>query len=308
MIPFQPDRSAFGRHETFPLRFGWLTKGFAAWGANPGVFESDDATVELGVGKNMVSAIRYWMTAAQVLAATKRGVAATEIGDRIFGAKGWDPYLEDDATIWLVHWLIASNASEATAIFWFFNRFHKPEFTSSELQAALADFVARDVRGTRAAASTIRHDVNLLLRMYEPTGGSKIVPVEELLDSPLSMLSLVRHPEGSRFHESRPERRPDLPLVAFAFSVAELFQYLKLAALPVDLLLHSDGLVASPGSVFRLNEEGLIAKIEELVSWMPKVFALRETAGIRQLFQQTPKRPLEVLRMYYERRDPRGDL
>jgi len=62
MIPLTPERSAFGRHETFPLRFGWLTKGVGAWLDNPIVFDEDDAIVKLGVGKNMVDAIRYRRT------------------------------------------------------------------------------------------------------------------------------------------------------------------------------------------------------------------------------------------------------
>ena len=28
--PFTPQKAAFGRHETFALRYGWLTKGFQA--------------------------------------------------------------------------------------------------------------------------------------------------------------------------------------------------------------------------------------------------------------------------------------
>ena len=59
---------AFGRHETFHLRFAWLVKGFAAFQANADLFDDvDAATVTLGVGKNMVQAIRYWMRAAQLI-------------------------------------------------------------------------------------------------------------------------------------------------------------------------------------------------------------------------------------------------
>ena len=54
---------------------------------------------------------------------------------RIFSKDGWDPYLEDEATIWLIHWLMATNPQHATAWYWFFNRFHKPEFTSLEISA-----------------------------------------------------------------------------------------------------------------------------------------------------------------------------
>src|SRR5688572_22660499 len=121
MIPLIPEQSSFGRHQTFPLRFGWLTKGYGAWRQNADVFDEEDATVELGVGKNMVNAIEYWLIASQVVTPEGKFLRATEIGEKIFQKEGWDPYLEDDTTLWLVHWLIASNPADATTPFWFFN-------------------------------------------------------------------------------------------------------------------------------------------------------------------------------------------
>ena len=64
---FNPDKMAFGRHETFALRYGWLSKGFQAMTKDSGIFESDEATVKLGVGKNMVSAIKYWLRACRMI-------------------------------------------------------------------------------------------------------------------------------------------------------------------------------------------------------------------------------------------------
>ena len=154
MIPLNRDRSAFGRHETFPLRFGWLTKGHQACRENPDIFEQDDATVTLGVGKNMVSAIKYWMLATQIVNHDKTVLRPAELGDKIFDEAGWDPYLEDDATIWLLHWLLASNAADATAVFWFFNRFHKPERHESkpeyrsQLPVAVFAYAVAEMFGT----------------------------------------------------------------------------------------------------------------------------------------------------------------
>ena len=56
-MKFDPKKVAFGRHETFALRYSWLTKGYEAIVEDPTVLGSEDATVILGVGKNMVSAI-----------------------------------------------------------------------------------------------------------------------------------------------------------------------------------------------------------------------------------------------------------
>ena len=62
----------FARHETFHPRFGWLKKGFDKAIENPDVFLSEAAPSILGVGKNMVKAIKYWCIAFKVLEEIKR--------------------------------------------------------------------------------------------------------------------------------------------------------------------------------------------------------------------------------------------
>lgn len=77
------------RHETFHPRFGWLKKGFDRASQNARVFLADDATVTLGVGKDMVRSIRYWCAAFKLLADD----APTEFGEQLLGPDGWDAYL-----------------------------------------------------------------------------------------------------------------------------------------------------------------------------------------------------------------------
>ena len=299
MIALTPERSAFGRHETFPLRFGWLTKGVGAWIDNHSVFDDDDAIVKLGVGKNMVDAIRYWMIASQIVTHAGKSLEPTEIGRCIFYQDGWDPYLEDDATIWLIHWLIASNPAEATTPFWFFNHFHKPEFTSKELQDSLKDFV-RERLTSRVSTTTLKNDIGLLLRMYEPSSTTKSIPIEEDLDSPMALLDLLNHQEGTKYHDSRPGYRSQLPLATFAFAVAQMFEQLNEEVLPIERLLRSDGFLAAPGAVFRITEECLVAKLEAMIVWLPKSFQLRQTAGIHQLYRLNAPASIEILRRHYE--------
>ena len=298
MIPLTVGHSSFGRHETFPLRFGWLTKGVGAWVDNPVIFDQDDAIVKLGVGKNMVDAIRYWMIASQIVTSKGKVLEPTELCKNIFFSGGWDPYLEDDTTIWLIHWLIASNPSDATATFWFFNHFHKPEFTAKELQDALASFVREKIQ-SRVAGMTLKKDVALLLRMYEFSRASKSTPIEEGLDSPMALLGLLSHQEGSKAHISKPEYRSGLPLATFSFAVAQLFEQTRSEVLPIEFLLKGDGHLASPGAVFRINEDCLVAKIEEMIEWFPEAFELRQTAGIHQLYRLKNLSPLNMLKQHY---------
>jgi len=92
--PYNDRRASFGRHETFSLRYAWLTKVFQAFMKKKTIFSSDEATIELGVGKNMVNAIKYWLRAASMLEENSEGLDATELGTALFSEKGWDQYLD----------------------------------------------------------------------------------------------------------------------------------------------------------------------------------------------------------------------
>jgi hypothetical protein len=85
-----PVNPVFANHETFHPRFGWLKKGFDAAKNNADIFSQDDAPVRLGVGKNMVRAIRYWCSAFKLL---DKNNAPTRFGEKLLGENGWDCYL-----------------------------------------------------------------------------------------------------------------------------------------------------------------------------------------------------------------------
>jgi hypothetical protein len=296
----------FGRHETFGLRFGWITKGYMAWCNNPKIFEDEDATVALGVGKNMVHAIRYWLIASQVLMYQDGLLVSSSLGREIFNIEdGYDPYLEDDATIWLLHWLIASNSKNATAFFWFFNRFHKPEFTQKELFEAIREFLKENTNA-KISDNTLNSDISVILRMYEPTIANKNVSSEEGLDSPMSLLGLISEVGDTKFHESKLENKWNLPIAPFSYAVLNVFEKRDLSSLPIEQLMFSEGFDAVPGAVFRLNDQGLIAKLEEMIAWLPGVFELRETAGIHQLYKLRQMKPIDVISKYYS--DSRNSL
>ena len=299
-MKFNGSRVAFGRHETFALRYSWLTKGFQALMRNPNLFDNDDAVVELGVGKNMVASIRYWLRAAQLITPQKPE-EPYEIGKLVFDAsKGMDPYLEDEATIWLVHWLIATNPSLATSWYWFFNKFHKPEFTGQELQTALADFLNENVdKNKRPSLGTLKNDALLLPRMYTQSHGNTRTPMEESLDSPLALLGLVTQSAGGRAYQSKPEARPRLPIGVFSFAVAQSMQQKSSTTIPIEELMYSRDDFATAGSVFRLTEMDLITKLELMLDYLPGRFELRDTAGLHQLYKIKDVDPLDYIKRHY---------
>ena len=91
----------FAAHESFHIREGWLRKGLLGIERNPALFSEAYAGDELGVGRNMVSAIRHWLQAAglaQALAETNNGKRTVQFQQTPFAKLilKHDPYFEDD--------------------------------------------------------------------------------------------------------------------------------------------------------------------------------------------------------------------
>ncbi|MEP6389218.1 MAG: DUF4007 family protein [Halioglobus sp.] len=286
-MKFDDTKVAFGRHQTFAVRYGWLSKGFQAVKRNPYVLRSEEAIEVLGVGKNMVESIGYWLRAFQLL--ESNSYKPTEIGNLLFSTNsGLDPYLEDEATIWLLHWLLVSNPEQATSWYWFFNCYHKPEFTGQEVFTALSDYVGDRVKSVkRPAANTLKADASLIPRMYTQSRVSNRTPIEDALDSPLALLRLITPMVGERGFQSKSAARPGLPIGILGYAVAQLFEEKQSNTVPIEDLMYSRDDHPAPGAVFRLTEVDLLTKLELLVASMPGVFEINETAGIHQLFQTT---------------------
>ncbi|MBF0370335.1 MAG: DUF4007 family protein [Magnetococcales bacterium] len=279
---FEPSRIAFGRHETFPLRYSWLTKGFQALLEDPGVFSSDEATVTLGVGKNMVNSIRYWLRAMRMMDAKDN--APTSLGRKLLAEDGYDPYLEDEATIWLLHWLHATNPEQATTAYWLFNRFHKPTFASEEAVSALVTFVKENVTG-KYSINTVKQDIAVILRMYAPSRKATKVAMEDALDSPLAALRLITRQEIQRGFISYPEARSSLPVEIVGYAITELLRFHGERAIQFQELMYGRFGQLALGSIFRLSETALLTILEQLVVKYHKHYEIRETAGVHQLYQ-----------------------
>jgi len=301
-MQFDPQRVAFGRHETFPLRFAWLPKGFQAMQANPRIFEEDEAIVTLGVGKNMVRSIRYWLIATQLAQPGEVGLESTALGLSLLAEDGWDPYLEDETTIWLLHWLLVTNPAWATVNTWFFNQFHKPRFTGQEAQTSFVDWCRENVK-SRFAAGTAKKDVAVLLRAYVRARSTGAIPIEETLDSPLSLLGLISYATGEKAYRSHLDARPDVSNAVLAFATAQLVNSRGEASVPIEQLMYPSDGWPSLGTTFRLTENELITRLEQFARDSNSGFEVRETAGIHQLYRLKDVDPIVFLGNHYSQEE-----
>ena len=95
------DNFRFSGDESFPCRYAWLPKAYRALCINKFAFmDTEHAMVELGVGKNMVQSIRFWVQVADIAFPDQGGrYKISDFGKSVPG--NLDPYLEDIRTLWL---------------------------------------------------------------------------------------------------------------------------------------------------------------------------------------------------------------
>ena len=294
-------------HQSFPFRNTWLTKGVVSCDESPSIFRQEDALVRLGVGKNMVDSIKYWCVATQVLEVNReiknnRGyfLCPTRIGAKVFVEDdGWDRYLEDEGTLWLLHYLLVTNWKEATTAYFAFNEMPDLEFTRSQLERGISN-LATTIPQLRASKETIKRDLNVFIRTYVGSRYRPGMSIEDTLDCPLAELGLIHEDPTQRtyaFSRGAKESLPD-PVVLYAIcDYAERKRQQRTFTFD-ELAYHPLG----PGRVFKLDEPALAERLERLDTLTAGAVQLTETAGYRQVLVTEGIDPLEFLNEYYGRR------
>lgn len=299
-------RPMFAHHETFHPRFGWLRKAYEGAILSPDLFSQPNATVELGVGKNMVHAIRYWGLAFKILRTSydkerprRPGIIPTVLATTIFRDDGWDPYLEESATLWLLHWQLLSGPCLAPAWWIALNLMSVHQFDEAVLTRAVVEASAAVDGWTSVVPASIKKDVDCLIRMYalHTSGRSGL---DDFLDCPFRELGLLEPAPGDarsyRFNLGPKAGLPD-EIVTFACldylaSVSQGASSIGVARLATDL--------GGPGQAFKLSEPDLFEALRRTARKVPGV-RVAEPAGLKQLHVDGPPVSVgrEILADYY---------
>ncbi len=292
-------QATFARHETFHPRFGWIKKGFDRTCQNGKVFLREDATTILGVGKNMVRSIRYWCNAFKVLVDIneKTGRAkeslASPFGANLLADDGWDPYLEDPASLWLLHWYLLKPPCYATTWYFTFTYFRRPEFTFESLLSALTEYVRLQFPQQNVAESSFQKDFFCLLHMYT-SPKTRVNAIEDLLDSPFATLGLIESESDGKYYSFHVGYKSTLPAEIIVTACLEFADIVGKGekTISISRLMYEEG---SPGTVFKLTESILADAIEQVARKDQRI-SLSNTAGIIQLaFTQQPAVLAEAL-------------
>lgn len=185
----------FRAHDTFFIRKGWLSKGMRCVSNKPDVFvdKNENPMDVLGIGANMVKALRYWL---QVVGLTeepskgKRDQHFTALGRMIYEH---DTYIEELGTLYLLQYELASQKEDATAWYFFFNEFSMSEFSKEDFVAALEKFIKMEESDSSVASRSLSDDFTCIINTYLPrykSNPTKVSP-ENNIDCPFGELGLV---------------------------------------------------------------------------------------------------------------------
>lgn len=280
----------FSGHDSFQCRQLWLKKGFD-YVQKGKSFNDEDAVVQLGVGKNMVSSIRFWLKAFNVI---DNKDIPTEFGKRMFDDEiGYDPFLEDEGSLWLLHYQLVKNGY-ASIYYIIFNEFRKEKlFFNKETFVNYIKRIGESNSDLNFNENTVAKDFIVFTNLYKSDSENK--DVEDSFSGILSELDILKTTgkgKEEQFFIDNNER-DNLPETIVLFTIIDNPNYgssISLNSLEFD--------INSPGSIFALNRSGLVNKISDIVSDYKEI-TFTDHAGIKELQFKNKLDGYTILDKYY---------
>ena len=215
----------FRAHDTFFIRKGWLSKGMKYVHAKDDVFVAKDENPMdvLGIGANMVKALRYWLQAVELTSeptSGKRVQRFTPLGESVFQH---DRYIEELGTLFLLQYKLASNKKDATAWYFFFNEFNVSEFSRDDFVEFLQRRIRMEENEDSVAIRSLNDDFSCIINTYLPrykSSPQRVAP-ENTIDCPFGELGLIDilNKEKKIYRKSIPAANSINPWIALAVIV-----------------------------------------------------------------------------------------
>ncbi|MBY0086980.1 DUF4007 family protein [Brevibacillus brevis] len=248
----------FGQHQTFHLRVNWLRKGISMLRNDPRFFYDNEAAEKVGLGKNMVQSLKFWMTVTNIINEIK-DLDSKQTLHIITGfgniVDKYDPYLNYPDTLSILHFNLLDRTEPITVWDWFFNINNNKLCTKEELVNALISW-ASTLENVEPLEKSIKRDMDCLLRLYTT---DQAADPEDVTQSPLSALGLISE------HKSLIKKNvigyKTIGLSALMYSLLKYGEKNEVNNLSVDEIENSSNLW---GKIFHLSRIEIIKALEAL--------------------------------------------
>jgi hypothetical protein len=277
----------FSGHETFHCKNIWLKKGYDFVKKN-GKF-TDDACVELGVGRNMVSSIRFWLRAFGIIDLNSE--KPTEIASFLFDENiGKDKYLENETSLWLLHYfLIITDYSSIYSII--FNDFRKlkPEFDKTNFATYIEEL------DSSINQNTLSKDFAVFLRTYHSKNTKEKEDSFSGFFSDLELIHEIKKKDSSSKFSISNNKEQNIPIELVLFIILENKEYGNSISFKS---LYSD--FNSVGNIFAFTNNQLEKKLISISEKYTDIVYSND-AGIKELqFKDVKPNSFQILKECYE--------
>lgn len=286
---------AFGGHETFAVREGWLARGLDLLTHAPQLLSDEFSEDHLGVGRNMAKSIRYWLRATGLCTDGRADDSLVPTALARLIAKR-DPHFLDSGTWWALHINLINDASSAFAWNWFFNHWAIARFD----RAPCVEGLRRHATSTLARTPTQRtldREVAALLQTYSAQVPPTPDDPEDSGESPFQDLQLLFHFRATGYYQLNFDPKP-IPPGVFGYAIASCCA----AAPRCDFTIAElERTPSGPGRAFLLRGDELLDLVTEFESTDRKLFSLRSQAGERAIHTPPKLTALDWMKVHYER-------
>lgn len=216
------------------------------------VFTQPDAATVLGVGRNMVNSIRYWLNAFGLIDEGKDGELSVDSTVGAFIYQGdedddaLDLFLEDPLTLWLLHYkLVTTNFATIYNFFFlhFIPRKSNDSFTEQEFLLALKSYI-RSSGVSLPSVKTLESDFKVLLDMYalKSHKASEIDDTALNILQPLEILTRQKlNKEKMVFYSINRSSLDEVPMELIGMLILEHYKKLNVKSRSAELLLEEVG-------------------------------------------------------------------
>ncbi len=240
---------AYGRHESFYLRNKWISKGLKHVTTNNNFFYDKDNFEKIGLGKNMVRSLRFWLTALNLIEENNKKHILTPLGEIIYDQ---DRLLERPSTVAILHSELLLNKGDTATVFnWFFTQYNETITTKADLKAVFKTWVnKKDPKGV--ADRSLDRDIDVLVQLYTKEANES--DPEDTIFSPFTTLNLIKEERSGE--KSDTIRKSSIQydsddLTAFYYTLIRYAHQEKIEYIQIDEIMTHDSLW---GKVFNLSK------------------------------------------------------
>jgi len=280
-------------HQSFHIRRGWIYKGLNEVRNDEFVFSRKDIvhTDLLGIGSNMVTALKYWLEALKLVDKKKEGsktlIVPSKIGELILEK---DPYLEEIETWQLFHYNLATNEDQATTWYWFFNEYKGNKFTRDNLFENLNSYIKQNYE-KEVSERSLKDDINCLLNTYVER---VVESPEDNMESPFAELGFINIANKKNGELSYTKSYKNKVNVYLAYYIIRNLAIDRENLDLKDIINSKNGI----GNIFNLNSYEIMDILDSLQNL--GYIKVTRTGGLDYVSFVDERNPIEELENMYE--------